>query len=78
MQGYGKSLWLMHGMFRANGRCGYVKKPNILLETDVNGKVFNPKYSLPVKTILKVIIHRIHHKLLKTKLNFLMLQTMLN
>ncbi|KAI3498759.1 hypothetical protein L1887_34540 [Cichorium endivia] len=26
MQGYGRSLWLMHGMFRANGGCGYVKK----------------------------------------------------
>ncbi|XAR65942.1 Phosphoinositide phospholipase C [Bertholletia excelsa] len=24
MQGYGRSLWLMHGMFRANGGCGYV------------------------------------------------------
>ncbi|MFS7943313.1 putative phosphoinositide phospholipase C [Helianthus anomalus] len=23
MQGYGKSLWMMHGMFRSNGGCGF-------------------------------------------------------
>ncbi|KAH9614320.1 hypothetical protein KSS87_014393 [Heliosperma pusillum] len=31
MQGYGKSLWAMHGMFRSNGGCGYVKKPDFLM-----------------------------------------------
>ncbi|XAR60739.1 Phosphoinositide phospholipase C [Bertholletia excelsa] len=31
MQGYGKYLWIMHGMFRGNGGCGYVKKPDFLL-----------------------------------------------
>ncbi|KAE8688703.1 Phosphoinositide phospholipase C 2 [Hibiscus syriacus] len=25
MQGYGKSLWQMHGIFRANGGCGHVR-----------------------------------------------------
>lgn len=50
-QGYGRSLWLMHGMFRANGGCGYVKKPDILLNGD---EIFDPKAELLVKTTLKV------------------------
>ncbi|XP_027329946.1 phosphoinositide phospholipase C 2-like isoform X5 [Abrus precatorius] len=54
MQGYGRSLWLMHGMFRANGGCGYVKKPDFLLKTGPNNEVFDPKVKLPVKTTLKV------------------------
>ncbi|TYI86623.1 hypothetical protein E1A91_D04G077800v1 [Gossypium mustelinum] len=41
MQGYGRSLWLMHGMFKANG--------------DV--EVFDPKIKLPVKTTLKVTVY---------------------
>ncbi|XP_044462718.1 phosphoinositide phospholipase C 2-like isoform X2 [Mangifera indica] len=57
MQGYGRSLWLMHGMFRANGGCGYVKKPDFLLKAGHHNEVFNPKVSLPVKTTLKVIIY---------------------
>ncbi|KAK1284431.1 Phosphoinositide phospholipase C 2 [Acorus calamus] len=52
--GYGRSLWLMHGQFRANGGCGYVKKPDILLKTDENGHVFDPKAKLPVKKTLKI------------------------
>ncbi|KAL5568573.1 hypothetical protein UlMin_025148 [Ulmus minor] len=32
MQGYDKSLWLMHGMFRANGGYDYVKKPDFLTQ----------------------------------------------
>lgn len=35
MQGYGKNLWLMQGMFRANNGCGYVKKPKFLCEGDL-------------------------------------------
>ncbi|KAK7851239.1 phosphoinositide phospholipase c 6 [Quercus suber] len=31
MQGHAKFLWIMKGMFRANGGCGYVKKPDFLL-----------------------------------------------
>ncbi|XP_022964953.1 phosphoinositide phospholipase C 2-like [Cucurbita moschata] len=31
MQGYGKYLWIMEGMFRGNGGCGYIKKPDFLL-----------------------------------------------
>ncbi|KAG4933511.1 hypothetical protein JHK87_047513 [Glycine soja] len=31
MQGGGHHLRYMEGMFRANGGCGYVKKPDILL-----------------------------------------------
>lgn len=49
-QGYGKSLWLMHGMFRANGGCGYVKKPDFLM----HNQIFDPKIKLPVKKTLKV------------------------
>ena len=51
MQGYGRSLWQMHGMFRANGGCGYVKKPHFLIDND---QVFDPKLKLPMKVTLKV------------------------
>ncbi|XP_020225372.1 phosphoinositide phospholipase C 2 [Cajanus cajan] len=57
MQGYGRSLWLMHGMFKANGGCGYVKKPDFLLKTGPNNEVFDPKAHLPVMTTLKVTIY---------------------
>ncbi|PIN03370.1 Phosphoinositide phospholipase C [Handroanthus impetiginosus] len=57
MQGYGKSLWLMHGMFRANGGCGYVKKPDFLLKAASNSEVFDPKANLPVKTTLRVTVY---------------------
>ncbi|XVF05326.1 hypothetical protein REPUB_Repub05bG0162700 [Reevesia pubescens] len=57
MQGYGRSLWLMHGMFRANGGCGYVKKPDFLMNVDSNGQVFDPKAKLPVKKTLKVKVY---------------------
>lgn len=53
-QGYGKSLWLMHGMFRANGGCGYVKKPEFLMQKGPRNEVFDPKRTLPVKKTLKV------------------------
>ncbi|WOG94049.1 hypothetical protein DCAR_0313340 [Daucus carota subsp. sativus] len=56
MQGYGRSLWLMHGMFRANGGCGYVKKPKFLMKKAPN-EVFDPKAKLPVKTTLKVKVY---------------------
>ncbi|KAK9290571.1 hypothetical protein L1049_008741 [Liquidambar formosana] len=57
MQTHGRSLWLMHGMFRANGGCGYVKKPDLLLKAGPHGEVFDPKQSLPVKTTLKVKVY---------------------
>ncbi|XP_065868040.1 phosphoinositide phospholipase C 2-like [Euphorbia lathyris] len=57
MQGHGKSLWLMHGMFKANGGCGYVKKPSFLLESGSQGEVFDPRAELPVKTTLKVKVY---------------------
>lgn len=53
-QGYGKSLWLMHGMFRANGRCGYIKKPDFLLKAGPDTEIFDPKADLLVKTTLRV------------------------
>nr|XP_016505972.1 PREDICTED: phosphoinositide phospholipase C 2-like [Nicotiana tabacum] len=56
MQGYCKYLWMMQGFFRANGGCGYVKKPEFLLCPDgACHEVFN-SMALPVKTILKVKI----------------------
>eukprot|EP00261_Vitis_vinifera_P035770 XP_019077013.1 PREDICTED: phosphoinositide phospholipase C 2 isoform X2 [Vitis vinifera] len=54
MQGYDRPLWLMQGMFRANGGCGYVKKPDLLLKVGPHDKVFDPKANLPVKTTLKL------------------------
>ncbi|XVF05323.1 hypothetical protein REPUB_Repub05bG0162500 [Reevesia pubescens] len=57
MQGYGKSLWLMHGMFRSNGGCGYVKKPDFLMNVGPNDRVFDPQAKLPVKKILKVKVY---------------------
>ncbi|OMO76015.1 C2 calcium-dependent membrane targeting [Corchorus olitorius] len=53
MQGYGKSLWLMHGMFRANGGCGYVRKPDFLMMK----VLFDPKTTLPVQKTLHVKIY---------------------
>lgn len=44
----------MQGMFRANGGCGYVKKPDFLLKTGPDNQVFDPKVKLPVKKTLKV------------------------
>ncbi|GLJ53376.1 hypothetical protein SUGI_1138150 [Cryptomeria japonica] len=62
MQGYGRNLWLAHGFFRANGECGYVKKPNILLlnandNSDDCQDIFNPKNPRPVKTTLRVKVY---------------------
>lgn len=60
MQGYGRQLWLVHGFFRANGGCGYVKKPDFLLPNgseDDDQLIFNPNMSRPVKTTLKVKIY---------------------
>ncbi|CAK7325860.1 unnamed protein product [Dovyalis caffra] len=57
MQGYGKSLWLMHGMFRANGGCGYLKKPDFLMEKAPNNEVFDPKRTLAVTKTLKVKVY---------------------
>ncbi|KAG8371501.1 hypothetical protein BUALT_Bualt13G0094200 [Buddleja alternifolia] len=57
MQGYGRYLWLMQGMFRANGGCGYVKKPDILMNIGPNNQVFDPKAESPVKKTLKVKVY---------------------
>ncbi|CAM0152148.1 unnamed protein product [Urochloa decumbens] len=57
MQGHDKALRLMQGFFRANGGCGYVKKPDFLLTSGPNGEVFDPKASLPVKKTLKVKVY---------------------
>ncbi|KAL0673259.1 hypothetical protein Bca4012_001240 [Brassica carinata] len=55
MQSHGKFLWMMQGMFKANGGCGYVKKPDVLLSNGPGGGNFNPySQDLQVKTTLKV------------------------
>ncbi|KAJ7533671.1 hypothetical protein O6H91_13G059700 [Diphasiastrum complanatum] len=53
MQGYGRPLWLVQGFFRANGGCGYVKKPEYLLAND---EIFDPRQKQPVKVTLKVTV----------------------
>ncbi|XP_021720665.1 phosphoinositide phospholipase C 2-like [Chenopodium quinoa] len=69
MQGYGKYLWMMQGMFRANGGCGYVKKPDFLLSCGPNNEVFDPSIRRKVKKTLKVKLYMgdgwhldFHHK----------------
>ncbi|KAA3481997.1 phosphoinositide phospholipase C 2-like [Gossypium australe] len=54
MQGCDKHLRLMHGMFKANGQCGYVKKPDFLLNTN---EIFDPEVKHSEKTILKVTVY---------------------
>ncbi|CAH8363729.1 unnamed protein product [Eruca vesicaria subsp. sativa] len=54
MQGYGEALWLMHGMFRGNGGCGYIKKPDLLMNFGPSNDFFDPKENLRVKKTLKV------------------------
>ncbi|KAK3128121.1 hypothetical protein QOZ80_7AG0582850 [Eleusine coracana subsp. coracana] len=55
MQGYGRALWLMHGFYKANGGCGYVKKPDFLMQTEP--EIFDPRKPQPVKKILKVKVY---------------------
>ncbi|CAM8973313.1 unnamed protein product [Rhodiola kirilowii] len=57
MQGHGRSLWLMQGLFRGNGGCGYVKKPDILLKNQPDDEIFDPRLVLPIKTTLKVKVY---------------------
>ena len=45
---------IVAGFFRANGGCGYVKKPEFLIEKGPYNEVFDPKRTLPVKKTLKV------------------------
>lgn len=61
----------MQGMFRANGGCGYVKKPDFLLKTGPHNEVFDPKYKLPVKTTLKVSALLLGFRLLSVILKIL-------
>ncbi|KAK8467130.1 hypothetical protein PHAVU_008G261100 [Phaseolus vulgaris] len=54
MQGGRHYLRYMEGMFRANGGCGYVKKPDILLNQN---DIFDPKASRQVQTTLQVLVY---------------------
>ncbi|CAJ1971014.1 unnamed protein product [Sphenostylis stenocarpa] len=60
MQGHGKSLWLMQGMFRANGGCGYVKKPRILMQKHQCENEFDPTRIQSLKKTLKVKVYMGH------------------
>ncbi|KAE8724349.1 hypothetical protein F3Y22_tig00010533pilonHSYRG00219 [Hibiscus syriacus] len=44
----------MHGMFRANGGCGYVRKPEHL--TRPSDQLIDPKTTFPVRKTLKIFI----------------------
>ncbi|CAM0145088.1 unnamed protein product [Urochloa decumbens] len=55
MQGYGRALWLMHGFYKANGGCGYVKKPDFLMQTEP--EIFDPRKPQAVKKTLKVKVY---------------------
>jgi len=44
----------MHGMFRGNGGCGYLKKPDFLMWRGPNDKIFDPGAPSEVKKNLKV------------------------
>lgn len=52
LQGRDRPVWLTHGFFQANGKTGYVKKPNIFLPGSSlsHEEILN----LPPKVILKV------------------------
>jgi hypothetical protein len=59
----------MQGMFRANGGCGYVKKPEILMQKLQCDNEFDPKMMMPVKKTLKVsIVTIIYHLILQGQL----------
>ncbi|KMZ73688.1 Phosphoinositide phospholipase C, partial [Zostera marina] len=53
MQGHGKHLWIMQGFFRANGGCGYVKKPDFLMNASSDDRVLFQTE----KKILKVKVY---------------------
>lgn len=46
-------------MFRSNGGCGYVKKPDFLMNRGPNDEVFDPKATLEVKITLRVSVVRL-------------------
>ncbi|KAH1262945.1 Phosphoinositide phospholipase C 6 [Glycine max] len=53
----GHHLRYMEGIFGANGGCGYVKKPDILLNVGPNNEVFDPRAIRPVQKILQVLVY---------------------
>lgn len=57
----------MQGMFRANGGCGYVKKPEILMQKLQCDNEFDPTRIMPVKKTLKVNNTIVHYSILKGK-----------
>lgn len=57
MQTLKKDLWIMQGMFKANGGCGYVKKPDFLLHRGPNNEVFDPSQRLLIKKVLRVKVY---------------------
>ncbi|BBN11747.1 hypothetical protein MPTK1_5g14370 [Marchantia polymorpha subsp. ruderalis] len=54
MQGYGRPLWVVHGFFKANGGCGYVRKPKFLFPSENGGQEFDPRVAKAPVVTLKV------------------------
>ncbi|KAK7385528.1 hypothetical protein VNO78_31250 [Psophocarpus tetragonolobus] len=57
MQGGDHFLRYMEGMFRANGGCGYVKKPDFLTKIGPNNEVFDPRAIPEIQKILQVLVY---------------------
>ncbi|XP_022150956.1 phosphoinositide phospholipase C 2-like isoform X2 [Momordica charantia] len=57
MQGYGKYLWIMEGMFRGNGGCGYIKKPDVLLKNLDDPASYSESTSSAIISRLKVKVY---------------------
>lgn len=53
-QGYGRPLWVVHGFFKANGGCGYVRKPKFLFPSENGGQEFDPRVAKAPVVTLKV------------------------
>lgn len=54
MQGQNRSSWVAEAFFKANARCGYLKKPDIFLqETSVDDEYIA---NLPLKLFVKVLL----------------------
>ncbi|KAF3562844.1 hypothetical protein DY000_02017837 [Brassica cretica] len=44
-------------VIESNGGCGYVKKPDFMMNKGPDGEVFDPKAKLPIKTTLRVKVY---------------------
>ncbi|KAH7387179.1 hypothetical protein KP509_16G009500 [Ceratopteris richardii] len=54
MQGCDRPCWIARAMFEANGRCGYLKKPDVFLPT--SGLTLEQISAMPAKIQLKITV----------------------